>query len=84
MAKKATQMLREAVALARLRRTDLALARVHEAGEWAVRQGQVNLISQAASLWDALGGAPAVSERWREEASLIRSVRRARPGYWRS
>jgi hypothetical protein len=79
MAKKATQLLREAVFVAR-RDPAAALGLVGQAGDWAASRRQVNLIRQAAQLWDALGGAPAIAERWRQLASDIQAERAA----WRT
>jgi len=76
MARKATQLLREAAWRARTDPT-AALGLVAEAGDWAVAQRQVNLIGQAARLWEALGGDLRVSGRWRDAAWMIRAERRA-------
>jgi hypothetical protein len=79
MAKKATQLLREAAVLAR-HDPAAALRLVGEAGDWATRRRQVNLMRQAAGLWEALGGAPSIAERWRQLASIYQTSRAA----WRS
>lgn len=82
MALKATRLLRDAVLAYRTGRPELARALIREAGDWAIRQRQPLLASQAASLWDAYGGDPAVSERWRADAALIREERRALYRRW--
>jgi hypothetical protein len=77
MAKKATVLLRTAVYNARSGDTATALSLVREAGDWAMERYQANLVAQAAKLWDALGGDPAVSATWRDRCRERRAIRAA-------